>query len=389
MTYSNCTRWILAGAIVVASTQFTVAQDNAGADTEVLILQALDQPTSLTLNETPIGKALSQLSANTGIPIELKPDTVDFLPYGPKTSLSAEIADQPLKVSLDALLQPLGLTYRIEKNRVLVRATQALQRITRRATWEELATLGVLARQPWSAELAKTLSFQFPDSPVGGKQANVDELTRRCETVGAGSALDVLDKATQSYGWTWYPEKDYIAVVTKVRQVERQLDTLVSVRYEQISLQDAMLDLAERAGVLLKMDPGVIASLPPQTSQRFSLAIENAKVRQVFEVVAGQTGLGYFVESDGIRLTNNLMSAGDVSMGATGDADAAMQTAVRALRSNSIVGQIMVLSEDGQKFSFFIREDDLPPEVNEMRKFKIKDAVNLMRKTLSAELQKD
>ena len=62
---------------------------------------------------------------------------------------------------------------------------------------------------------------------------------------------------------------------------------------------------------------------------------------------------------------------------------------MQALKSNPIVGQITIPNEDGSSFAFFIREKDLPPEVNEMRKAKIRDAGNQIRKALMAEQPQD
>jgi hypothetical protein len=61
----------------------------------------------------------------------------------------------------------------------------------------------------------------------------------------------------------------------------------------------------------------------------------------------------------------------------------------RTMRSNPIVGQIDITNRDGSTFSFFIREEDLPPEVNEMRKAKITKAINQIRQTLINEQPKD
>ena len=62
---------------------------------------------------------------------------------------------------------------------------------------------------------------------------------------------------------------------------------------------------------------------------------------------------------------------------------------MRALRTSPVIGQVTVLNADGSSFSLWVREEDLPPEVNEMRKAKIKRAINQIRQTLANEQQKD
>jgi len=354
---------------------------------EILILQALDQKTALNVQDVPMPQAVQQLADSTGIPIEMEPGTLDLLPYGSKTRLSATIEGHPLRESLAALLHPLGLEFVPQKKRVVVRPTAPLRRIARRATWEELATLGKLYSQPWSRELFESLELQFQDSPADNVDENRETLYRLADAVGAGIAAQVLEHACDQYGWSWHPAGRQISVLTKARQVQQQLQTRVSLRYNQISLTDALVDLTRRAGVLLRMDPGVLSSLPPQTAERFSLSIENATVHQVLEVVAGQTGLGYFIEPDGIRMTTNTLAPANVDSAAAG-VDAAAR-ALQALKANPFVGQITIPNEDGSSFAFFIREKDLPPEVNEMRRAKIHDAINRIRRSLLKEQPQD
>jgi hypothetical protein len=350
---------------------------------ELLIAQSLDQPTDLVVKEMPLRAALEQLGDSTGVPLDFELQTQTYLPYGRETRVDATIRGRPFREALEAMLRPLGLEFEVLPEMVVVKPTPGLRRIGRRATWEELETLEKLYAQPWSEELFAGLKFQFVDSSADDAEANRQIIARLAKSVGSGSAAEVLDHATHQYGWTWYPQDQHIVVLPNTRQVERQLrNTIVSVRYERISLQEALLDLARRANVTVRMDPNVLASLPPQTAQRFSLAIENASVLQVLEVVAGQTGLAYIIEGESIRLTNNLVPA---PSGASTAQDAAMQAAISALRTNSLIGEISMPAEDGTRISFFIRENDLAPDVNELRKAKIRETSEKIRKLLAQE----
>ncbi|UCD28827.1 MAG: hypothetical protein JSV03_17415 [Planctomycetota bacterium] len=362
----------------------TEPEEDAG---EISIIKALDQLTDLEVEEMPIREVVKKLSESTRVPIEIKQRALSLLPYGSRTTLSATVESQPLRDTLKALLLPIGLTFEVQKNGLVIQPTKHLARVVRRATWEELETLALLYSRPFSEELFDSLRFQFQDAPAADLETNRETLKRLCGAVGEGTVAEVLELACDQYGWAWYPLEEYISIVTKMRQVERQLDRRVSLEYEHKTLSEALLDLIKQADLLLRMDPGVMASLPPQTTQHFTLTIENATIRQALEMVAGQTGLGYFVESDGIRLTTSTFAPPTVP-GPTA-ADATARATVAALRSNSIIGSITVANDDGSSFSFFIREDDLPPEVNEMRKSKIRKAVNDIRKTLVDEQQQD
>ena len=370
------------------------AQDAEGL--EVLIAQALDQPTDLNVQEVPIRQAIDQLAANTGIPIKLMPGCLSLLPYGSQTKLSATIQKRPLGESLTALLRPLGLEFVPAGKEVIIQPTPPLARIGRRATWDELGILEKLYAQAMTPELVGSLHFQFQDTAGADAAASQQTLAKLVQGVGAGLAAQVLEHACDQRGWSWHPEGQVIAVLTKTKQIERQLESRVTLRYVQVSLTEALTDLGARAGVLVRFDPGVLASLPPQTAERFSLSMENATVRQALEVVAGETGLGYAIEPTGVRITRQ-PAAGAAPVAATMPAGGAMtaqieataQAAAAALRSNSIVGQVTFPLPDGSSFAFFIRQSDLPPEVNAMREAKIAKTVNQIRQRLHGEQQQD
>ena len=382
----------LDSALVVAQVDNVATIEEPEEDsTEISIIQALDQNTDLEVSDIPIREVIQQLADKTGLPIEIESGTLPLLPYGSRTTLSATIVSQPLKESLTALLQPIGLTYEVQKERLLIKANKHLARIVGRATWKELETLEMLYQLTWSEELFDSLKFQFQDSPAADLETNRETLRRLANAVGEGTTAEVLELACDQYGWAWYPTDEFISIVTKTRMVEQQLQKRVSLKYVHKTLSEALLDLVKRAGVLLRMDPGVMASLPPQTAERFTLSIENASIRQALEIISGETGLGYFIEPDGVRLTTSsfALPSAEGTNSSDAAADATARATVAALRSNSIVGQITVPTDNGSSFSFFVRENDLPPEVNEMRKAKIRSAVNQIRQSLLTEQKQD
>jgi hypothetical protein len=250
----------------------------------------------------------------------------------------------------------------------------------------------MLMSRPFDPEWFGTLEIQFRDIAAGDRQANRDTLRRKALAVGDGTAAEVLEQACAEQGWTWYPDGKKIVVLPQTRQVERQLDKRVSLRYTQLNLVEALTDLANRADVLIRFDPGVLATLPPQTTERFSLSIENATVRQALEVIAGETGLSYVIEPQGLRIARPGPSSPNAELAPSTSAAQARATAratVEAIRSNAIVGQITFPMPDGSTYSFFIRHNDLPPDVDAMREAKIDDTVNHIRRQLHKEQPQD
>ena len=368
-------------------TTFTFAQsDDADLadDTGARIAQALSAPVTLDVASVPIGRVMDQLAKTANVPIEIAPAVFELLPYGSKTQLSARATNRSLRTVLTALLNPLALTFEASDQHIVIEPTKPLWRIAGRATWEELTLLQRLTSEPFNQELFNSLKFRFEDAGQVDADIHRQRLWHRAKSVGAATAAAALEYACEQSGQAWAPDGDVVTVRSQVRQIERQLQRRVTVRYDQTSLTAALLDLANKAGVLLQMEPGVLASLPTQMDQRFSLAIENATIQQTLELVTGQVGLDYRIESAGLRL---VVAKPTTSRTLADDASAA--AALRALRSDRIVGQVTIPNPDGSSYSFFIRESDLPPEVNALRQAKIRRSVNDLRRALFAEQPQD
>ncbi len=371
--------------IIVAGTVSQSTSRPAEDESAIRVIKALDRPVDLNVTDAPILEVMQLLAEAGDVTIEIQNGTLDLLPYGYDTRMTATIEHRSLRESLTELLRRLGLGFEEGVDRILVEPTQPLRRIARRAKWEELDMLYKLYSTTWSRELFDSLQFQFQDARVGYADANPERLAEVTGGVGPGLAAEVLELACDKYGWAWAPSGEIIAIMSKTRAIERQLSKKVTVDYVQTSLKEVLVDLTRRAGVSLEMEPGALASLPPHVFERFPLRMEAATIRQVLEWICGLTGLSYSIEPNGIRISgSNVATTTNVQgEGQTSDA------AIRALRTNVIVGQINITNPDGSTFSFFIREDDLPPEVNEMRKAKIRNAINQIRQTLGREQPKD
>ncbi len=365
------------------------AEKEAENEREVLVIQALDQPTDLSVQETPIAEALKQLVEKTGIETEIAEGTFALLPYGAQTKLTCSFQKKPLREGLTALLRPLGLKFTPTPRGLLIEPTAPLRRIVRRAVWEELETLNRLQQKPWSEELFHSLSFQFQDAGGGNLEDHRQTLKRLADAVGGGSAAEVLELACDGYGWTWYPAGEKIVILSKAKQIERQLDRRVSLRYEQASLKNVLLDLARQADTPLRMDGGVLSSLPQEGNERFLLNVQNTTIRQVFDLVAGQTGINYIIEPTGIRLTSGVAPSTSTASTEKGPGRTVTSDAAEDFRVNPIVGQITFKSDDGTSYSFFLREKDLPPEINELRKLRMRKAVIDLGHSLKAEQPRD
>jgi len=326
------------------------------------IAQALDKPIELSVENQPLPDVLRAISRRAGVPVHAAEDVLALLPYGAQTRVSATFKAVSLREGLRRLLGPIGMGFEVRGGRIELTASGPLLRIGRPATWQELATLERLAGEPWSAKLAEALPLQFQ---VPGEEDPKARLLAQAGRVGAGRADEVLEAACRALGWTWYPWEGRIVVLRQEDQAARALERRVSLRFEHRPLTEVLLALGARAGLVVRMQPGAIAALPRQTRESFSLLVDNTSIRQALELIAGVTGLRYAVEPGAIVI-------------------GLPQAATRPVyRRDPFVGKITIPSKSGRyQFDLLIRESDLPPEVNELRKRKVREAVEAMKREL-------
>jgi hypothetical protein len=306
------------------------------------------------------------------------PGVTDLLPYGPATEVTAEIRNITLREGLTRLFAPLGLTFEVTQTGIEVFPTAALERIGRRATWPELKSLEWLSSVHFDqdpdavSQLRGRVQFQVPDPdpwPV---------LSAAIEKVGAGPGDTVLEIACHSLGWTWYPWGEQIAVVSLRQQMERQLQAVISVRKSHRMLSDVLRDVGRQAGLTIRLGPGAADALPVQTRQNFTLIADNVTAAEALEEIALATGLDYQVHDDGVVLT----LPGAAASVAAATAAAAESTEPSRRRDPYVAKITLPVAAGGYQLEFVVRESDLSPEVNELRKKLLDEANEVMEEAL-------
>jgi hypothetical protein len=358
-------------AVFLTGTVWGVA---GGPERAPLIEQALDQTMRFRVTDAPVLEAFAALTKETGVNIAVAPETLDLLPYGPDTKVSVVLENLRLREGLAQLLMPLGMAFEPTADGVQVRPTAALLRIGRRATWEELDQLKFARSADWAklaldaAAMRQHVQFRVA---VGDPAATLGSAAAR---LGAGPGDQVLTLACESLQWTWYPEGDKIVVLTASDQLRRQLEARVSLRLTHRPLIDVLQQLGQQAHVRIEHEPGVIASLPVQTRQNFSLLVEGTTVREALEQVAAATGLGYRV--DGTQGAVVFYYPGPASAGNGGPSAAPAPTPSR----DPIVAKLTVAAEPGKpQLEVLIRESELSPEALKARSELVRQADEILR----------
>ena len=347
---------------------------SAADDLGPLIEEALDQAVHLNVTDQTLADAFAGVAEETGITVTIAPETLELLPYGANTKVTARMENISLREGLSQLTDPLGLKFEVRERGLEVVPTAALLRVGKRATWDELDALAELrgldftTGEPALETLLSRLQFQFSD--VDGWPPLQAAVMR----IGAGPGDEVLTLACDSLGWTWYPTGKHIAILRKTDQIQRQLQVLVSMRESHRKLADVLQQIGAAAGVTVRCEPSAITSLPLTTRQNFSLFVENKTAADALELVAATTGLGYRIDPDAVVFYHPSQPPEQVPQ----------PDEAKAHRSaDPYVGKIILPpAADGTQVELLIRESDLTPDVIELRRRQIERANEAIREAL-------
>lgn len=344
------------------------------SDTRALIEQALDEPTTITLDHVPLREAIDQLTKQTGVRIRMAPEVMALVPHGGDTVVRHVAIDGvPLRQGLNELFAPLGMTFVVTDDAVEVVPSEALECLGRAPTWVELDTLAALASsEPGTdpaalSSLRKRVQFRTAD------QAGWEALAEAIRAVGAGPGDQTLSIACRRLGWAWCLSGDRIEITSVSDLIRNQLQRPISLRMNSRSLIDVLQEVGDRAYVPVRAEPGALASLPMHIQRNFSLNVANSPVERVLDRIAAYTGLGYLIEPDGVLF---------YKIREDGGADTAAQAtkSVPSFAADPYVGKIVVPLGDGTSVEWHIRLSELPPDLRMKREADLKKAFEALRR---------
>ncbi|HEY4329948.1 MAG TPA: hypothetical protein VGN88_09440 [Phycisphaerae bacterium] len=368
-----------------------------GADPEIAMQRQLDQPLTLSLKDIQVSEAFAQIAKQAGVPLTVDPSCYDLLPYGATTLVSVNFSQSKLRDSLEVLLMPLGLQTTVAGTTVMIRPSDALRRIGHRADWEELKLLKDL----WSSADLKPGSngvFSLPEAirssvadhrrelqvPLAGEangafsqvqEQAIAQIAKQLP-MSAYRALDMYCMLTKS---VWFVEAGpllggdnggRVRIMSHRQWIERQLELPIQIARKNEPLEVVVADLTHASGIHFKVQAGLYQAVPVVSVQS-----TNATVRQTLESLQGASPILFKVGGESKEDEENDTILLQLVNGGTSS----------AARSDSIVGRISVpvggTGGEGTMMDVYIKESDLTPEQNEMRKKHIEDALKELQKT--------
>ena len=330
--------------------------------------QAFDRRVEqLSIQAKPVVEVLAELGKRAGVPISVDDKAVELLPWGRETKLrDLTISNATIREALDQVIGALGLEYIERDGEVVVVASRPLERMNRRATWEDLTLLRRCNETPYSPEAFKQFQLQYRiTSKVDAPALLAGQLGR----AGRGSVAQMLEVAAGSLGWTWFPDRDHLVIMTNQAQIAHRLARRITCRYLNQPLTHIVTDLARRADVPLMLEPGMMTQLPPSVAQSSNLVLQHSSIRQAFEVLCAETGMKYQMRRDGLFV---------------GLADKTATAPAGQARRSPYVCKISVPSKDGSfAYEFLVREDELPADIVAYRRQIIEATIEKMRSEMA------
>jgi hypothetical protein len=382
---------VAAAACVLGSSSFAGAAEGVGAPSmsaEVALQRALDQPFNLVLEKVEISEAFRQIAATAKISLTVDSACYDCLPYGATTRVSADFRNSKLRDAIEQVLITLALQQTVSGSSVIIRPSAALLHLGRRAQLEELKLLQDLRSNDLPAVQGDAaLDFTTAIRAALDRQNIVVSLEGNIAAPLQESALNEVRKqlpmsifrALETYcdltHQLWFGEIDPLSstggatihVMTMREWIKRQLDRPIQVNFVNTPFDQVVAELSHLTGIRFVPEPGLYQAFPA-----LNLSSVNSSVAQTLEALAGTTRIVYDIRDDSILL--------HVAGGESSAQNAATQNAPS--KPDNIIGHMEVPAEtSGVTTDIFIRESDLPPELNELRKKKIEEAVASLEKS--------
>jgi hypothetical protein len=257
---------------------------------------------------------------------------------------------------------------RPEGSGLLVEPAPVLLRLGRRITAQEVAVLGKLAERPWTAGDQERTPLRA-ELPPGVPPDLMGELTKQLASARGTNASRALESVTQNMGLVWLPDGDGIVIRTAQDDTQRRLELPINAAYQRVPLDRLLVDLGQRLGLTMYFAPGALQQISAR-DRIVDLVQQGVSVRQILEMICGNTGLKYNLVPNGVEFAGPKSAPNAKEPG--GD-----ESPVRLVR-------LSVPLANGLTVDCFIRASELPPPVRAMFEARVQQMLEDLARAAAA-----
>ncbi|HTV46852.1 MAG TPA: hypothetical protein VMG59_00280 [Phycisphaerae bacterium] len=321
---------------------------------EVQLQRMLANNLTLSLKNVSLTDAFSAIARSAHISIEVEQSVYNCLPYGDDTIIDVAFRDVPLQTALQKIMDELCLSMAVSNQHVVIEPSEALVRIGRRATWNELDLLHKLNQVvqsqctgDWSRDLQKLLDQ--PDIDVVLSPTDASERAMAISNVQAQLPCPIaqsLDAYTQSLHMIWYLSDNRIFIQPGSEWIRQQLSRPIILKQSNVPLQQVVSELSMLSGVDFRPQPGLYLAVPT-----VNVDSNDGTILQTLDALSGATGITYQIMDDYVLLdvvNNNSSSTPNHEVN----------------QQDPVVGMIPIPTGVGSlQFDYFVHASDVPPSL--------------------------
>lgn len=341
---------------------------------EQTVQQALDQPMTQPVNiqSKPVRQALRALEEATGLRIVLTPAAMQALPFGEKTELAIQIENGTAREGLRRVFDGLGMEMTVEQGTgdIVVNPVPAVERLGRRMTLEEVTLLQMLSSQPWQAVVAN-LPVEFEASAAAEDVRTTFEQSVR--SASGANGLEQLEQGAISAKLLWMPKGKGIVVYSATKDLERRMDRRISLNFRQQPIDRVLVDTGMVAGIDVELTPDAFAALAANP-RLVDFSQRSTTLRETLNRICTNAKLIWKFEGNHIVVRASqpiTVENPEPAPNSTGG-------------GGRVVAIVRVpVGTDGTTVEFLIRDDELPPELRELKNRKMPEVLEQIRLKLA------
>jgi len=277
---------------------------------EAAIETALSQPTQCDFIETPLSDVLDYLADRHAIPFGLDRRSLDDVGIGSDVPITAEHRQGDLATNLDAILDPLDLTWIVQHEVLLI-------------TTKETAEANGEARV---YKLLRQLSFDDLIRDITGNIA-----PKSWDTVGGPGSLSPVPPGAlvvaQMQANHRQIEKHYQGVLKRVRSpvpatvpeligpaVAKVLSTDTRLEFIETPLEDVVAFLESGRDVEVTLDTRALNDVGLGTDTPITINVKGVKLSSALSLMLRPLELTWTADKNGIRITTPEVAEGKIEL---------------------------------------------------------------------------